>query len=379
MPYGKRGIASSLAKLAIGAAAATVSRRSRSAKAKAPAAASTRTGSRRRTTGRTVTRRKKSRETSAPSGEYTNNAVALGRKAGHGLRDVWKLLNANKSSTIFGYRGYSQFGGTQGIFGLVNVSPSASLGPLEVPLHLWEITSAVNTVGGTITYPNWFWKLAFSDPTATAANVTWTNSMQPTIENADSSATIIDNLPSGSSTLDWMSARLLFYNSLTLPTRYQIDVVQIKDTRLMPETASVNTATPFHVAFWQAMVKRFTQNPLETGDTKYQKYLKVLHSQSFILNPKETTETVNTIMRQISIFMRLNRRCTYDWQDSAKMGMLNLSTQVNLDGAIQTQVHPRARIFLMIRAQARNGTAYSTNIHPSYDVVLRTKHTQFTS
>ena len=94
--------------------------------------------------------------------------------------------------------------------------------------------------------------------------------MQPTIENADSSATIIDNLPSGSSTLDWMSARLLFYNSLTLPTRYQIDVVQIKDTRLMPETASVNTATPFHVAFWQAMVKRFTQNPLETGDTKYQ-------------------------------------------------------------------------------------------------------------
>lgn len=326
-----------------------------------------------RRTGGTITRRKNQRETDVPGAEFTRQTVSLGLNKPRQV-SVSKFVKDNISKNIYSYRTYSQFGGLYGNIGLLNVSPTTTTGPFQVPMNLWELTSSPNVINGTITYPAIRWEPVFSSPLA-SATLSWTNDGSLSIENTDNPVTYSTNMPSGSSHLNWIKAKMLFYAPTTLPCRFQIDIVQFKDTRLVPGA----TATDFSRSFYQAMVKRFAYSPLEDGDTKYQKYLKVLYTQSFILNPKETTESVNTILRQVDIFLRLNRRCTYDWEDTDGMNMISLDNQVNIGANNKTQVHPRARIFMIVRAQAQNGTAFSQTIHPSYELVLKTAHSQLNS
>lgn len=315
---------------------------------------------------------RRSKETIVPAAEYTRNTVSLGYKPRQNLRNAWKLLNQNKSSTIYGYRALSAFGGSNGNLSLTNVSPTTSTGPWAPPCHLFDLTSAINVVNGVATSPNIWFRPQFSDPTA-AATLSWGNTQNWTLENTDHAPSIVDTYPNGSDTLDWVQAKLMCYCPLQLPSRFQIDVVQFKDTRLIPGEGT----SQFAAAFWQGVNKRFSYSPLEGGDYKYQKYFKTLYTNTFILNPKENTEAVNTIFREVNIFMRLNRRCTYDWEDQDRMNMVASADFQQNDGTnIKTTVHPRARIYLMIRAQSGWGTAFSNAIMPSYDIVLRTKHTQ---
>lgn len=367
----KSNVASQLAMAAASSAVRSLMGKAKSAAGRKGSRAATR----RRRRGRVTTRRGKGKETKEGWGEYTKRDTALGRKPRPTLRAAWKLLNQNKSSTVFAHRSYSQFGGNQGAIALANISATSTTGLLEVPCHLWEVTSAVNPVNGVITAPNVAWVPNFSNPTDTAT-LTWVNGRPLSVENADNATNQSIIYPNGSDTLEWIQAKMLFYAPTTLPCRYAIDVVQIKDTRLVPDNANV---TQFACAFWQNVIKRFTFSPLEPGSVKYQKYFRILHSQSFILNPKESTEAVNTIFREVNIFLRLNRRATYDWEDQDRINMVVQDGPVNLDANQKTQVYPRARIYVMIRAMARNGSAFSTTIHPSYDMVLRMKHSQLSA
>jgi len=364
---------------ALGAATAYAFTKKSKSKMGAKARVATATKAKPKTSrSRTVTKtvRRKGKETMGSLSEYTRNSVSLGRVPKHNLSGAWKLLSQNLCSNIYAYRNYSTFGGASGSLFLENTSTTATTGTLKPPVFLYEMTSAPNVVNGSVQLPLIQWIPLFSDPTATSV-LSWSNTQNFTVENSDSAASIVNTYPLGNDTLRWIQAKLLFYAPSTITSRIQIDVIQFKDTRLVPDTANVST---FACAFWQSALKRFTKNPLEPGDSKYQKYFKTLYSDEFIIDPKETTEAVSTRMREKNIFMRLNRRCTYDWQDSDRMGMLtNSEGPVNTDGSISTQVHPRARIFLMIRAQANNAAAASATIHPSFDIVLRTKHEQFSS
>lgn len=325
----------------------------------------------RRRTGGTITRRKNQKETDVPGAEFTRQTVSLGLNKPREV-SANKYVKDNISKTIYSYRTYSQFGGLTGNIGLLNVSPTTSTGPFYVPMNLWELTSAPNVVNGTITYPAIRWSPYFSTPLS-SGTLSWQQDGTMAIENSDNPASYVQNMPSGSSHLNWIKAKMLFYAPTTLPCRYQIDIVQFKDSRLVPDP---NNVSDFARSFYQAMIKRFAYSPLEDGDVKYQKYLKVLYTNSFILNPKESTESVNTILRQVDIFLRLNRRCTYDWEATDGMNVLTLDGQVNVGQNNKTQVHPRARIFMIIRAQSRNDVAYSATIHPSYELVLKTAHSQ---
>lgn len=325
-----------------------------------------------RRTGGTVTRRRNTKETDVPGAEFTKQTVSLGLNKPRQVA-MSKFVRDNISKNIYSYRTYSQFGGLTGNIGLLNVSPTTSTGPFQVPLNLWELTSSPNIVNGTITYPAIRWAPVFSTPLS-SATLSWTNDGTLSIENADNATSYVQNMPSGSSHLNWVKAKMLFYAPTTVPCRFQIDIVQFKDTRLVPDAST--GISDFARSFYQAMVKRFAFSPLEDGDTKYQKYMKVLYTNSFILNPKESTESVNTILRQVDIFLRLNRRCTYDWEDNDGMNVLTLDGQTNTGVNNKLQVHPRARIFMIIRAQAQNSTAYSATVHPSYELVLKTAHSQ---
>jgi len=213
------------------------------------------------------------------------------------------------------------------------------------------------------------------------ATISWQyiNGVNWALENANNLSTITDVYPGGEATLDWVQAKLLFYAATAQTGRYQIDVVQVKDTRLTPDPS--NNGNQMNAAFWQAAMKKFAYNPLESGDSKYNRYFKFLHSQTFIMDPKETSEPEANHMREINIFLRLNRACRYDWEDQDLMNVNTVSEgQVNLDSNIKNTVQPRARIFLMIRATSKfNTTGFTSADNPSYDVVLRSKFTQLAS
>lgn len=325
----------------------------------------------RRTTGQVKTRRN-TKETDQPAAEYSKQTVSLGLNKPY-QAPMSKFVKDNIVKTVLSYRSYSQFGGITGNIGLLNVSPTVSTGPFQVPMNLWELNASPNVVNGTISYPTIRWAPVFSTPLS-SATLSWTNDGTLALEDTDNATSYVQNMPSGSSHLNWIKAKLLFYAPTSIPCRYQIDIVQFKDTRLVPDATT--GVSSFARSFYQAMTKRFAFSPLEDGDTKYQKYMKVLYTNSFILNPKESTESVNTIFRQVDIFLRLNRRCTYDWEVQDGVGMLAQEGPQNYGENNKTSVHPRARIFMIIRAQANNSTAYSATVHPSYEMVLKTCHSQ---
>lgn len=333
---------------------------------------------------RTVTEetRKRKRMTAGQVNAYVKSSYRRGRKRRRNLRAAWKLLNQNLSSRIMSYRNYSQFGGTSGALYLGNISTTPTTGVLQVPCHLWEITSAPNVVGtptGTVTYPTIGWFPRFTDPTA-AGTLTWINSGAFSFEDTDSALNSFGNAPNGNDTLDWVSIRTLLYAPSDRPARFQLDVIQIKDTRLVPDT--VTGIGAFATAFWQNQLKRFTYSPLEVGDVKYGKYIKYLDSKSFIIDPKESTDPNSNNYREVNLFYRFNRRCTYNWGDADPVAPLVANEgPVNTGADIKTQVHPRARIFFMIRAQAVNGIGDAAHFlkTPSYDLVIRAKHSALNS
>jgi len=328
-----------------------------------------------KTVSRVITR-KKSKVQQGEQSVYSKQNISLGRPERHTLKNVWKKVTANTVLNTFRISQYSQFAGTNGAVTLPCVSPSITTGPMSVPCYMYDLTATPNMVNAAGIFPTIRWTPTFSNPTD-VGTVSWTNDLQLQTENQDTSSQSNSSVYAGASEqLNWVQAKMMFYAPLTVPCRFQVDIVQITDTRLVPQTGTVPDGN-FHTAFWQSMLKRFIYSPLETGDPKYRKYLKVLHTTSFILNPKESTEATNTVFRELNIFKSFNRTCKYDWQDQDRMAMLSQDAQVNFDNNLSTTVHPRARIFLMIRAQARNGVAFSTNIHPSFDLMLRKRTSQF--
>lgn len=319
--------------------------------------------------GRVVEMRKRRNELYVPAADYTKASVHLGRKSRQNLRQAWKRIKANTTQTVYRMNDYSQFGGASGAVQLLNTSTTLTTGNHLVPCHLYDITGVINNVNGVNVANSIRWDPAFTLPTD-AGVLFWTNTKSITLESADQTAATFDNYPRGKDLLDWYSARLLFYNATTIPCKFLVQIVQFTDERLVPGA----TVTQFSTAFWQAMVKKYTWTPLEVGDVNYAKYLKVWHTSAWSMDPKESIDASSTKYRELNIFRRFNRMCNYDWVADDKMGTLtNNEGQVNA-GDVDTTVHPRARLFLMIRAVSRNGTAYSSTIHPSYDILHRTAH-----
>jgi hypothetical protein len=332
-------------------------------------------------------KRQRSRYVFGNPTNYIKQSHSSGRRIKKNTRGAWKVLSGNIESVTQGVRLYTPFGGVAGSLRIQNTTNSAlntpNSGPagcLYPPIHLWELTSSQNVqnVAGvaTLNAPTIGWFPIFSSATS-AATLSYSNQFQMSTDDSPGVQSSISNWPANNDILDWCQIKTMFYAPTSRPSRIQIDVVQFKDTRLVPDNTT--GVSQFACAFYQAMSKRFTLSPLETGSEHYQKYLKVLDSKTFIMEPKETTEAPNTNFREVNLFYRWNRRCNYKWADDDLMGMTtNNEGQVN-QGDVQLQVHPRARIFLMIRGQALNDTVQTTTGMPSYDIVIRTKHSHLST
>lgn len=334
----------------------------------------------------TITRRKGQNE--GQNDDLKQTSIVLGRKPRYTFNLIRNIVKANESRLVYGLRAMSRFGGTAGQKTLLN-SQTAAGSELYAPLYLIDVTSAPNDVQGSITLPSTMYYTSFSNEVDTASYVKFTASGTATdhlgLENApQGGSTIITNYPMGSSMLRWVQAKMMFYCPTQEPTKINVALVSFRDDRLPPAVVSQGSADSktdaFSISFYQSLLKKYMYNPIDVSDPTVDKYLKYHYSHTFVLNPKESTESVDTRYREIDIFKWLNKKCVYNWSDEDKMSLVSATDFQKNISQNKTSVAPRQRLFLMIRALSgyvSNSIAHDTTKQPSFDIVVRTCHSQF--
>jgi len=326
--------------------------------------------------------KRKPKETSGQNSEYVAKKVSYGRKPKNDFANLSRFVRGNISRTVFGIHQVSRFGGLSGAVGLAQIQATPGV-QVVTPVHMYDLTGCVNTRNGAINTPYTSWYLAFSNETSTATASLVSNVYRFAVESAPNATSIVQNYPGPSSIMRWAQAKMMFYAPTTVPSKISVQIVQFIDQDLEPDTRT-NTPqvmTTRGTAWYQAYLKKLMFSPIETTQAGGFKGIKVLHSETFIINPKESTEPTSTHYKQLELFKWFNRKCSYDWDQTVQTSDLTATPAAELDQN-QNTVHPKARIFLIIKGQSgyvANSLANDSTKQPSYDIVLRTAHEQLNS
>lgn len=310
------------------------------------------------------------------------------------LMRTMRIVGGNTEKTRWSWRAVNKFGGVQGNAKLLSLQTGATGTFITMPCHLYDLTSVNNANNGTPINPIVGNELRFSteldNVTGTPVFASWnalnqvnatTNWTALTAPAGDSlSPNIASQLEGGTGFLDYVSVKMLLYGATAQPNKFLIELIQINKDDLVPipdlGSSTAVGPTAQHTAFWQYMTKRFCYSPLETNNTNMRRYYKVLKSLTVEFDPKESSETASNRYKEVRMFLKLNRKLDYRWKETDVMAMSTTDVQVNL-GVNQCYVHPRARIFLMIRAlnpfQGPTATSTAANT-PTYDLVLDKVH-----
>jgi len=368
-----------------GAGAYGIYRASRKRKLKAVR----RVGKKIRRTGRIRFTRRRRRKQTAGEWDYAKESGIYGRKQRTTLRTVNRRLNAHAETVQFVGRGISAFGGTNGNIFCAN-RQSALGAAIACPCFILDVTSARNIVNNAITEQLCMQRLILTNELDTAL-VQWVGfpAYNWITQAAPEAATGFDNFPNEKSLIKWANLRMMLYAPTALPTRWQIELVQFRDERLVPSAPQgaglgsngyggvAGASSPAFVAgFWQYMLKKFMFNQIEPMANTYRRYVRVLKRMTVYMDPKESTDASNTRYREINFFAHLNKLANYRWDQTDRVAISTDDTQIELDPQNRTELHPRSRIFILIRAVSGRivGASDTATVHPSFDWYLRTKH-----
>lgn len=329
---------------------------------------------------------------------------------------ISKVVRANLQKNIWRFSGINVFENSSvpplnqinaevggGAYWLHHQNGAGAIGTqtLYLPLHLFDITCTPNIVNGSIKDPNPMWQCC-----VTATNqVLWDNAAtvdDPTSTFPVTGAWQAENLagaaiastlsvPNRKTFMESVAIKMLLYGARTLPTKFTIDFIQLKQDWLHPEfmnnnTLGVSSTTGVNYrdeacAFWEYLAKEYCGHPINFQNPTFRKYYKVLKSQSVMLQPQLTVSTdVSYAHHQsVDIFIPINKIMNLDWNEAK--GFLPQSTiddpgtyMQNL-GSVSTFVEPRKRIYMMIRGsnyyRTQNSATETLGLVPSYDVAIR--------
>lgn len=260
-------------------------------------------------------------------------------------------------------------------------------GYIQLPLHLIDITSWLNTNAGNtvVALPLWTLNTDVNGVCAFTQSQTQWNLEQAADRPVDTAM-----MTRESDLLKSVSARFLFYGATGKPTRFSIDLISLNDDSLQPDI-NINMITNSEnvnllagkSAFWTSMVRPMLWSPLVMGDAKAtsgHKY-KVHQHTEFILQEKLSNEPNSFAghMKQVNYALHLDRIQRYDWNNkvSTSAAVTEGGPQISYEtNDLCTVVSPKRRLYLMIRAQSafNNGATNDPSKTPSYDLVLRSKH-----
>lgn len=334
--------------------------------------------------------------------DYLLTRSKYGRPISRAKR-IKKLVSTDSRVDIYGLRKYNAWGAGVGAITMSSNQAGAPGTVVESPIHLFDLSAVPQSnSAGTILYPTTHYVLGFTNETDTggvrwltydgagALNTVPTDDLSFSTQNKERAFYLMTSTGRGSfasgntlnntqfagahSILEKFAANMLFYGARDHCTKFEISLVQLT------EDVSPHTSNDRATAVWQAMHKSYGYSPLENGNTHLiRQHIKVLKRQTFILDSPTAGETDSAArIREYKFSGFLNRKCDYNWgKYTDKMTLNAQDTQENGNSSLSyaTHVHPKARVYMMIRAMVPYTTGGQTPAtSASYDLHLTTVH-----
>lgn len=176
----------------------------------------------------------------------------------------------------------------------------------------------------------------------------------------------------------WSSLDLELWGCKNKPTKFHIALVQFNED-VLPDW---NLKSNQEAEFWQSMVKHYTYNPLAKMDDGFNRNkMKILRQYTYNIDPTASFENdADPHVKTVKLYYKFNRMCNFSWQFStptvqtvADMNQADYRTETQQP---QTQVHPNARIYVMVRAsnftQLTSPAPVDNTTNPSISWRMRT-------
>lgn len=294
-------------------------------------------------------------------------------------------------------QGLSQFDTSTGFYALAN--RRANDGTLGFPVHVWDITSQPNVVGGVISNPVVGFLLGMVSSAAGADCITRTlpsndatgaavtvNAWTP--ENVRTS--LEPDMPMRKSIHQWSHIKLNLYGVRARATRFVVDLIMVREEFAdFIDGANSNSDKKKLFAY---LAWPFVFNNLNQGDVAQSaKYIKRLKSYEVILDPIQTVDYNGTTsvprMQTVNWFVNHNRVRHYDHSSGDGVPAAWVTgpvTDTEQGNQINNRVDAKYRVYLMLRAmspaqrvlgagETLAATAPDAISEPSYDLLIRNK------
>lgn len=334
--------------------------------------------------------------------DYLLTRSRYGRPISRAKR-IKKLVSTDSRVDIYGIRKYNAWGAGVGAITMSSNQAGALGTVVESPIHLFDLSAVPQSnAAGTVLYPSTHYVLGFTNELDTgnvrwltfdgagALNTTPTDDLSFSTLNKERLMYLMTSTGRGQfpanntlnntqfvgahSILEKFAANILFYGARDHCTKFEISLVQLT------EDVSPHSTSDRATAVWQAMHKSYGYSPLEIGNTRLiSQHIKVLKRETFILDSPAAGESdAAARIRQYKFHGFLNRKCDYNWgKYTDRMLLNNQDTQENGNSNLNyaTHVHPKARVYMMIRAMVPYTTGAATPAtQASYDLHLTTVH-----
>lgn len=334
-------------------------------------------GPRKRARTATRTRRKPGEEGTGGYAQWTQRYA----QARFGRLTPKKIDSLSLERVIFTHRRIGPFNdyGQQWLPNYI-----AANGIWECPLYLFELNSCNNFINGTKTDHSPVKRLYQS-----GQEIGWLDVQGHTsdgnvlsaawqTENSSHLNTASMTFPGDTAIHKWSSLDLELWGCRNKPTKYHIMLCQISED-VLPDYAQTGGQ---RAEFWQSMVKHYTYSPLAKMDDGYsKKKFKILKQYKVNLDPTASYENdPDPHVKTLKLFYRFNRKCNFKWVFSTPnpltitdMNQPDWKAELNQN---TNQVHPNARLYVMIRAsnftQITSPAVVDNTTNPSMSWNLRT-------
>ena len=343
--------------------------------------------------------------------QYINRKI--GKKPKTTLKSVAKVARAGVTSSTFRWQRLSNYINTQGELTLDRKTTGTipNINSTEnMPIYIFDV-SGIPHNGANLGFTTYSDQLCFQlvknyQNSGLLPLYTWTAVRGDSRNGGNSTGfeleTGSDQAQHQSSLWKWVEIQLDLIGPTSIPCKWDISLVQFKDefclnqtnpTGLPQRNSSDTVSFTKYDMFWEKLSYPLISHPM-AKQHGYQGFnpMKTLYKQSLITQPKINTDLYTSGEEKIiKIFKWMNKLNKYDWmQDRAVKAPDDVvGGQTNPEGWANSafaapfvgndyypKVHPRKRIWLMVRAQNYTATANGTTAPfcPSFDVVIRVGH-----
>lgn len=254
------------------------------------------------------------------------------------------------------------------------------------PLYLFELNSCNNIINGIATGVN-----PVNSMYQNGTGIYWSpqNGQLPAggaatqsqwqLENSSHQANTAGSVPLQHAIHKWSSLDLELWGTRNKPTKFTIQLVQFSEDVLPDYGVRTQQASEF----WQSLVKHYTYSPLAKMDDGFnRKKMKILRQYTYNIDPTANFENdPDPHVKTVKLYYRFNRKSNFAWKFStaAPQSIADMTTDSDWQQEAnqnQTQLHPNARLYVMVRASNFTKVTYpnvpDNSTTPSMSWRLRT-------